>query len=402
MLYCIRMILRFSPDAARREMTPVDNLFFLTYMPDADGMFVKVYLYGLMQCYHAALSEDSIADALGLTEAQVRCAFVYWQSRGLVRITSEEPFAVEYLLTEQEALTRAVSVKHRSLIESVNGILSPRTLQLREMKAVYDCVELYDLSEDAVRELILHCAEVKGKRVSMNYVLTVAQSWKEQGIVQAEQAQQYVEQYRLKKHGATEVLRRWNKRRNPTKDEMDLYDRWINDWGFDSEAILTACAKLVTAGTPTFAALGLQLEELLQQGKTTKMEIERLGDSEQQWREFAKLVFARMGKVEVPNRTDTAQLTMFVSEKGIEREAILLAAEECIRAERPWGMLKRILSDWAREGIKTTESAKADLNRRASGPKRSAAKNRAAQGYQQSVIRMEDVEHLVLDLNEDL
>ena len=66
------MNIRFSPDAARREMTPVDNLFFLHYMPEADGTFVKVYLYGLMQCYHRSLTEVQIGEALG--SATRRCA----------------------------------------------------------------------------------------------------------------------------------------------------------------------------------------------------------------------------------------------------------------------------------------------------------------------------------------
>ncbi len=70
------MNIRFSPDAARRELTPVDNLFFLNFMPDADGTFVKVYLFGLMQCYHGSLSDVAIGDALGIPESQVRCAFV--------------------------------------------------------------------------------------------------------------------------------------------------------------------------------------------------------------------------------------------------------------------------------------------------------------------------------------
>ena len=121
------MNIRFSPEAARREMTPVDNLFFLEYMPDADGMFVKVYLYGLMQCYHPSLNDVDVADALGLSDAQVRCAFVYWQSKGLVRIRSDEPLTVEYLLTEQPAVTTATPMKYRRFIESLNALLSPRS-----------------------------------------------------------------------------------------------------------------------------------------------------------------------------------------------------------------------------------------------------------------------------------
>ena len=44
------MNIHFSTEAQKREQTPVDNLFFSEFMPDADGEAVKVYLYGLMQC----------------------------------------------------------------------------------------------------------------------------------------------------------------------------------------------------------------------------------------------------------------------------------------------------------------------------------------------------------------
>ena len=158
-------------------MTPVDNLFFTVFMPEADGTFVKVYLYGLMQCYHGSLADDSIAEQLGITETEVRCAFVYWQARGLVRIVSDEPLTVEYLLAGQPALTEATAVKYRPFIEAVNALLAPRQLDLREMKAMYDCIELYGLDEATVLELVAYCIEQKGKRVSTNYILAAAQTW---------------------------------------------------------------------------------------------------------------------------------------------------------------------------------------------------------------------------------
>ena len=125
------MMIRFAPGTAKREITPVDNLFFTVYMPEADGIFVKVYLYGLMQCYHSSLADDSIADMLGISESEVRCAFVYWQAKGLVRIASDEPLVVEYLLSEQPALTSATAVKYRPFIDALNQLLAPRQLNLR-------------------------------------------------------------------------------------------------------------------------------------------------------------------------------------------------------------------------------------------------------------------------------
>ena len=39
-------------------------------------------------------------------------------------------------------------------------------------------------------------------------------------------ARREIERYDLSKHGAAAILRRWNKRRKPTKDEMALYEKW--------------------------------------------------------------------------------------------------------------------------------------------------------------------------------
>lgn len=394
------MNIRFSPEAARREMTPVDNLFFLHYMPDADGTFVKVYLYGLMQCYHRSLCDADVGEALGLSDTQVRCAFVYWQAKGLVRILSDEPFSVEYLLTEQPAIQGTTPQKYRQMIESVHALLAPRTLELREMKAIYDCVELYGLEEGAVLALVAYCVEQKGKRVSTNYLLTVAQTWSEQDIKTQAKAEEYVNDYRTKKHGAAEVLRRWNQRRLPTKDEMDLYDRWTNELGFDAETILAVCARMTDTAYPTFAFLNDRLTELKEQHI---QDVPAMRDAEQKDaldREFAKLVYARLGKVGTPDRTTIRQLKMFREDKAIAREAILMAADESAGAERPLGLLKKILSEWADAGVHTMEEAEKQMTR----PKPMSKKTRknAALLYEQKPISEQDFNNLIVDLNEDI
>ncbi len=395
------MNIRFSPEAARREMTPIDNLFFLEYMPDADGTFVKVYLFGLMQCYHPSLNDTDLGAALGLTEAQVRCAFVYWQSKGLVRIRSDEPLTVEYLLVEQPAVTAATAKKYRRLIESVEALLSPRSLDLREMQAIYDCIELYGLEEGAVLALVGYCIELKGKRVPINYLRSVAQEWSEQDIKSQLTAEEYVANWRVKKHGASEVLRRWNKRRAPTVDEMDLYDRWIGPLGFDAETVLAAASRMTDVASPTFAILDARLSEMKQRSVTdvAAMDLEEQKDALD--REFARSVFARLGKIGAPDKTTIAQLKMFREQKGISREAILLAADECAGAERPLGVLKKLLSDWAGEGVQTVEQAEAALNKPKAAPTRKKKRNEALH-YAQTPISEEDFNNLVVDLNEDL
>ena len=399
--YNYTMNVRFAPEAAKREMTPVDNLFFTTYMPEADGMFVKVYLYGLMQCYHTALQDEEISDALDISETDVRTAFVYWQAKGLVRIDSEEPFVVEYMLADLPSLTTATDLKYRPFVRALQAVFAPRRLELRELRAMYDCIEVYGLEEDAVLELAAYCREQKGSRVSANYIRAAAKSWNERGVVTGEQARIYVADYRARLHGATEVLLRWNKHRPPTVDEMALYEKWTQEWGFDEEAILAVCPQLVEVLTPSFAILNDRLEAMRDKQLSTAdsirtEELQQLDD-----RAFTKTVFARLGKVEAPSRTDVAQMAMFRHEKDIPENVILLAAETCRTAERPYGVLKKILLRFAEQGIRTEEDAKQALETKpAMRPKKRF--NRAVDGYEQHAFTNADVEHMIVNLDEDV
>ena len=393
------MNIRFSPDAARRELTPIDNLFFLEFMPDADGTFVKVYLYGLMQCYHPSLADADIAEALHLPEAQVRCAFVYWQAKGLVRILGGDPLTVEYLLSEQPAVTTATPKKYRRFIDSLNALLSPRTLDMREMKAMYDCIELYGLDEGAVLALTSYCLDQKGKRVSTNYILSVAQTWSEAGVLTQAQADEYVTNYRLKKHGSVEVLRRWNMTRPPTVDEMDLYDRWIHEWGFDAETVLSACEQLTRFSAPTFANLDRLLSDLKEKNIVDASAYLEAEAQNAQDRAFAEDVFKHLNKPEHPSLTNISQLMMYRDTAGIPAEAILLAADACRDAERPFGALKKLLSRWAKENVQTVEQAKALLKDEPVSSRPRAKKN---PGYATRTVSMDDLKDIIVDLNEDL
>lgn len=396
------MICRFSSEATRRELTPVDNLFLTEFMPDADGTAVKVYLYGLMQCYHDAFREQDVATALRLTPSAVQCAFVYWQSRGLVRIVCDEPLTVEYLLTEQPAVTTETPVKYRGFSESANALFAPRSLKPRELKLLYDCIELYGIDEAALLELLSHCISQKGKRVSLNYVESVAQSWSLDGIKTAQAAQNYLDAYRVRRHGAAEVLRRWNRRREPTEDEMQLYERWSGEWGFDQEAILSVCTQLTAVGSPTFDILNDRLRALFEQHRVSSEQVADALQAGESDREFARLVFARMGKIEPPTPTNIAQIGLFLHEKALPRELILFAADNCLGADRPFGKLKAILSDWSERGVDSMEKAKAALLPTALTTQKRRKSSSVAHNYAEHPVNEDELKNILVDLNEDI
>ena len=67
--------------------TKVENLFISEYMPDAPGDYVKVFLFGLMYAqYEQKPERNEVAKILGLSVDEIEEAWIYWESRGLVRI----------------------------------------------------------------------------------------------------------------------------------------------------------------------------------------------------------------------------------------------------------------------------------------------------------------------------
>ena len=71
--------------------TKVENLFISEYLPDAPGDYVKVFLFGLMYAqYDLAPDRSELAKLLNLSTEEIAEAWIYWESRGLVRIIREK------------------------------------------------------------------------------------------------------------------------------------------------------------------------------------------------------------------------------------------------------------------------------------------------------------------------
>lgn len=69
--------------------TIVANEFIEKYMPEASGDYVKVYLY-LLKNRTEGVEISRIAEALRMTEGDVRRAIKYWEEKGIVSVGRKE------------------------------------------------------------------------------------------------------------------------------------------------------------------------------------------------------------------------------------------------------------------------------------------------------------------------
>ena len=88
--------------------TQIPNSFIRTYMPSANGNFVKVYLYLKMVCEHPGEGEWSVtrlADLMECTENDILRALRYWNREGLLQLQEENGEISRILLCDASPST---------------------------------------------------------------------------------------------------------------------------------------------------------------------------------------------------------------------------------------------------------------------------------------------------------
>ena len=92
-------------------MTSVSNIFIDEFMPEANGEFVKVYLYLLrsLSNHSCECSISAIADKLEHTEKDVTRALKYWERMGLLKLefNSSKKLSAVHVLNCRSRLTEA-------------------------------------------------------------------------------------------------------------------------------------------------------------------------------------------------------------------------------------------------------------------------------------------------------
>lgn len=345
------------------DVTPVDNQFILEYLPAAGGDAVRVYLYGLMQCYHRqdAMTIEQMGREINLTADEILTAYRYWERKGLVRRIADHPPVFRYVSVKQTYFMGGGSAAPvDEAYEAFAGALyslfgNDRRLHGKEVSQCYEWVEDLGLPADVVLELIRHMIAVNGKKVAIKTIEKRAMLLAEEKVQTVEDAQLILNRDKAVWDGSCAVLRRLGKRRHPTEDEQALYRTWHLDWGFTQEDVLAACAE-TTKGEPTFAYLNGILSRL--HGSRTST---RVADALQQEQEQAAPLKALLSVMKLPGvGVNAGTLAVYEDMRTLYPDnIILMAGQECARRGASFEDVMTTLKNWKRNGLTTVQEIQA-------------------------------------------
>lgn len=358
----------FTSNFAMYDSTVVENLFLLEFMPYAPGDYVKVYLYGLMQCRNGgdAAAIESLAATLNISVEQALNAMRYWEQKGLVVRLKDNPPTFEYqnVRSAMEAVAPEDNAAYtyanfNDQLQSIFGLLHPQQFRL-----AMEWVEDLHLPQ----EVVLFMAEKTnalltlkngGKPRSIGYVFKAlserAVEWAKLGIHTLEAAKAEISRELPPYQTARKVLDSFGLRRNPTAAEVALAAKWLGEWQYTEAQVLAALVETTKSASPSFAYLDGILSGMMGRAQN--------GGS----REAVKSVLEALG---APSRTPTEALTAAYDQllaQGFDQNTILRAAALCnTRGQRTFEKLRDVLAKWLSLGLTTPEAVDRYLERRAS------------------------------------
>lgn len=283
------------------NVTLITNDFIDNYMINANGEFVKVYLFLLRHLDDpcSTLTISTIADCLNNTENDILRAFRYWESEGLLSLDKDEDgriIGIELertpsITSRKVTAPKVPSVPERPVLMEVGSFSDPilepvpepvpeampeqqpapkvkaiplttfkaqkelksllfiaeqylgKTLSKTDVDAITYFYETLGMTADLIEYLIESCVENGHK--SMHYIQKVAISWSDSGITTKEQARQQSKSYN--KNCYTVMNAFGIKNRGPAATEMEFINRWTDELGFTLDIIQEACNRTIAA-----------------------------------------------------------------------------------------------------------------------------------------------------------
>ena len=280
--------------------TKVENLFISEYLPDAPGDYVKVFLIGLMHAqYDIEPNRSEVAMTLKLSEEEIAEAWIYWESRGLVRIMREKDSnnedvnhivfqsKIEELYGKvaepqqaaaaeepaEEDLPIYVSIDDMEFDDVINNklvdkrlrelydkyqITTGRTISRQEISKIEDAIKVYGIEPEIFDFAIDYCADLE--KYSIDYIFKVALRWTEDGCRTVEEAKRLLDKHSRRNDCYRQVFKALGFNRLPAPIDREIMDRWFDGMNCSLAEVLDACSAAAGIREPNLKYVNKVIE----------------------------------------------------------------------------------------------------------------------------------------------
>ena len=295
--------------------TYVPNIFIDEYMTQANGEYVKIYLYLLRSISQpdCSFSLSQIADHFDCTERDILRSLKYWEKLQLFRLEYDENrnlSGICFLTESVRSLPSAGQPEQKDLSSRFIQATVPgkpscslddlkrfceqeevrelvfiteqylgRTLNQSDLNIIFFWYDEFHFSLELIEFLIENCV-AKG-HTSLHYMQKIAEDYAARQIHTTEEAKQLMNQ-----NSAVycAVMKAFGIRgRNLIPSETSFLNTWSGKFGFSADMISEACSRTInTIHEPSFGYANSILEKWHNQGVRTLEDVKRADETYQQ------------------------------------------------------------------------------------------------------------------------
>ena len=279
--------------------TKIENLFISEYLPDAPGDYVKVFLFGLMYAqYELKPDRKELSKLLGLSVDEIAEAWIYWESRGLVKILREkdsnneevshviflskidelygkvaEPEPAPAPVAQADDMPLYVSIDDMDFDEVINDklvdrrlrelyekyqVTTGRTISRQEISKIEDAIKVYGIEPEIFDFAIDYCADLE--KYSIDYIFKVALRWTEEGCRTVEEAKRLLDKHSRRNDCYRQVFKALGFNRLPAPIDREIMDRWFDQMNCSLAEVLDACSAAAGIREPNLKYVNKVIE----------------------------------------------------------------------------------------------------------------------------------------------
>ncbi|MBR3280873.1 MAG: DnaD domain protein [Clostridia bacterium] len=239
------------------------ELFITEYFCNANGDYVKIYLYCLFLCkYGGEISALDLSKKLSIPIKSVEAGLKYWEEQKVLikknktyeladlkmiavnklytpKLTSSPEDAIEN--NERNVLrTQAINEINTSFFQ---GVMSPTWYTL-----IDNFFQKYSFDEDVMVALFRYCFDKQA--LHAKYIQAVAEGWANQKITHMSDLEKYSAEREQTDKIKKSISKKLGYTRNLTQFEEAYIEKWTKDFNYPMDVIEIALKK--TTSTPNF------------------------------------------------------------------------------------------------------------------------------------------------------
>lgn len=323
----------FSGDFDKNGVITLETPFITEYLTEAEGDSVRVYVYGLYVCRtQKDISLADFAAALGISEADVKDCFKFWEEYDLVTVLCEDPFSVRYLPLSGKARPRKFKPeKYTEFSNALQALFPERMISTAEFTAYFDVMESFKIKPEAMLMICKYCIDLKGETIGYRYIVAVAKDFAYRGIVTPELIEQELSDYNSRSGEIAAILEACGLKRKPEVEDLQLINKWKSELGYEQKTLAFIAKK---CKKKSLDALDGFISELYANKLFNENEIDDYLKRKSEYAELAKRICKNLSVyVQIIEPVVTEYVSPWLA-KGYDGDTLEFLASFCFKKNR--------------------------------------------------------------------